>query len=87
MEALSDPKAKFHKSLIQHTIDLCELLPKMNITGDAELDAMRLEIIKRLTKESAEDLRTNAKARETVAKAAKGILARIDKRRRPAKAA
>ena len=41
---LKDPKAVFRDSLIQNISELCDLLPKLNLTGDPKLEEMSKEI-------------------------------------------
>lgn len=61
-ETLNDPEAKFRDSLVKNLIDLCELLPRLNLTDDPDLERMRKEIEARLTGHDPEALRPkNAK--------------------------
>jgi hypothetical protein len=41
---LNDPKAIFRDSLITNILSICDLLPKLNITGDAALEQSRREV-------------------------------------------
>jgi hypothetical protein len=71
-QRLGDPDAKFRDSLIENTVELCDLLPKLNVTGSKELDDMRRQVIAELTKQEPEVLRKNKSVRnDTAAKAAK----------------
>lgn len=70
---LSDDEAVFRDSLIENLVDLCELLPKMNVTQDQNLDAMRDEVLSKLSKQDPEVLRKNKPARADAAKAANEI--------------
>lgn len=73
-DRLNDPKGIFRDSLIENVVELCELLPKMNVTGDKELDNARAEVLAKLAKVEPEVLRTNPSARADTAKAANDIL-------------
>lgn len=41
---LKDPKSVFRDSLIKNISELCDLLPKLNLTGDPKLEEMSKEI-------------------------------------------
>ena len=56
-ERLSDPEAIFRDSLIQNVKDLCELLPRLNLTNDPNLETMRIEVLNRLAAHDPDDLR------------------------------
>lgn len=84
-DRLSDPEAIFRDSLINNIIDLCDLLPRLNLTADPNLEAMRQEVKDRLTKYQPEDLRpkdtdkpidkaTKTQAREETKREAEKIL-------------
>lgn len=44
MVKVSDPKSRFHESSIEHLVELCELLPRLNFNDDPNLEAMRREV-------------------------------------------
>ena len=56
-EKLADSDKIFRDSLINNLCDLCDLLPKLNITGDKNLDNMRKEIEQQLCRYMPENLR------------------------------
>lgn len=56
-EKLNDPKAIFRDSLVTNLKDLTDLLTRLNITNDPDLERMRKEIEARLTQVNPEDLR------------------------------
>jgi len=62
---------------VQKVKDICDLLPKMNITGDADLEAMRSEIVTKLADLQPEDLRKDRKARATSHQTAADILKKM----------
>ena len=74
VERLSDDKAICRDSLVGNLSDLVSLLPKMNITGDPDLEAMRKDVEKRLCGYRPDQLRTDKKSRRQAAQAAKSIL-------------
>jgi len=73
-ERLGDPENIFRDSMLSNVVELCDMLPKLNITGDARLDKMRRQVLKRLTKHSPGVLRQDTKARSDTAAAAKKML-------------
>ena len=73
-DRLSEPKAIFRDTLIQNTIELCEVLPRLNITEDPELERMRQAVESRLCGYIPDDLRTNPAIRKDAAKEAQDIL-------------
>ncbi len=59
---LENEEATFRDSLIQNLIDLCGLLPRLNLADDPDLERLRKEAETRLTTHQPEDLRPkNAK--------------------------
>jgi metal-dependent amidase/aminoacylase/carboxypeptidase family protein len=56
-EKLSEPDAIFRDSLINNVCDLCQLLPRLNITNDPNLEALRREIEEKLCNYDPEELR------------------------------
>jgi hypothetical protein len=73
-DKLSDGKAIFRDSLIENISELVNLLPKLNILDDVNLEAARQNIEAQLIREPS-DLRTDQTLRQTVASEAAGILA------------
>ena len=69
-ERLSDPTAIFRDSLITNISDLCELLPRLNVTADPNLETMRRQVLDKLTAHDPADLRPKETDAPTV-KAAK----------------
>lgn len=76
-ERLADTKGVFRDSLIGNVVELCNLLPAMNVTNDKELEASRQNVIAKLTKQDPEVLRKNPAARTDTAKAANDILEKM----------
>lgn len=75
-ERLSKEDAIFRDSLIGNAKFLIDLLPKLNITEDPELEALRLEVQDKLLK-PPQRLRDDLMLRKDTADAAAEILARI----------
>lgn len=71
---MKDTDAIFRDSVIGNVKDLCDLLPKMNVMQDANLETMRETLLAGLCKEKPEELRNNKKARAKTAKTADDIL-------------
>lgn len=64
----------FRDSLIDNVKELCDMLPKLNITDDTKLEQMRREVIRKLTKRSPSELRNDPQERKDAATAANTIL-------------
>lgn len=73
-EKLSDVDAIFRDSLVENVIELVNLLPRLNIAGDPELDKLLKETQKKLCAFEPDQLRDDAKARSKAAGDAKSIL-------------
>jgi len=74
VERLSDPDNKFKNTLIENITDLCDLLPKLNITADPELDEAVQEIKAKLTVNDSQTLRDNDVVRSNTAAEAQKIM-------------
>ena len=73
-ERLSDPDNKFKNTLVDNIDDLCDLLPKLNITDDSELNEAVNEIRAKLTINDSQTLRDNNVIRNKTAIEAQKIL-------------
>lgn len=73
-DKLAEPDAIFRDSLVGNIQELTALLPKLNITDDAELEKMRRQVETRLGSTIPETLRTDSKARENTATIARDLL-------------
>lgn len=76
-DKLSDKDSIFRDSLTQNLIDLCELLPRLNVFNDSNLENMRQAIEQRLCGTKPQELRDNPAARKAIAKDAEEILNRM----------
>lgn len=72
-ERLSDHDAVFRDSLINNICELCEILPRLNITDDPELERMRREAEEKLCSYDPQNLRENASYRMEAADRARQL--------------
>ena len=72
-EKMDDPKAIVRDSTVEHLVDLCELLPRLNVMDDPNLEAMRQEVEAKLAGYQPDTLRADVKVRQTVATEANDI--------------
>lgn len=72
-EKLKDKDAIFRDSLTGNIAELCELLPRLNITDDPALENARREVERELTGYNPDTLRKNETERETAARKAAEI--------------
>lgn len=64
----------FRDSLVTNLNELVDLLPKLNLTGDAKLSELTKQVSEKLTGFEAQDLRDDEKLRRQVARDTKSIL-------------
>lgn len=76
-ERLADPKNIFRDTLIGNARELCDVLSRLNVTDDPDLERMRAEVESRLTQYDPQVLRSNPEIRSEVAQAADEIMARM----------
>lgn len=77
-ERLCKSENIFRDTLISNLEDLVDLIPKMNMAGDPELNALAAEAKERLSGWNPQDLRDDEKLRKKVDSAAKDILNKMD---------
>ena len=77
-ETLSDPDKKFRNSLIENLISVCDVLPKLNIMEDPELDSMRERVMEKVASESPEILRCDPDKRSASAKEARKLVKEME---------
>jgi len=65
----------FRDSLVENLRELAELLPRLNVTGDPALDAMRHRLSESLCTHDAQALRDDDALRQQTARTAENILA------------
>ncbi len=73
-DKLSDPDGKFKDTLVSNIQEIVELLPRLNVMDDPELESMRKEVEARLCRQDPETLRTAGFVRSVVASEARQIL-------------
>jgi hypothetical protein len=77
LSKLDDPKSQFHKSTLDHVTDLCELLPRLNVLDDPNLEAMRQEVEGKLAGLSKDSVVLSPTFRQTKIDEANDIAARM----------
>jgi hypothetical protein len=78
VDRLNEPESRFHASLVTNVIDLAEILPRLNVNGDADLNRFAEQIRQRLCNHSAQDLKKHDLLRVTAATDAANIVAQMD---------
>jgi len=76
-DRLVEENGVFRDSLLSNIQDLCDVLPKLNTTGDAQLEEMRKEVETKLLAFRPQELREDADARMDVADEALTILEKM----------
>lgn len=69
-----NPKGRIFDSMLEHARDLCDLLPRLNISDDPNLEAMRQEVEGKLASLSTDALRSDPSVRQTAADDATAIM-------------
>ena len=78
VERLNEPESRFHTSLVTNIGQLVELLPRLNVNQDEELNRFAQEIKNRLCGFTAHDLKKNGILRAATANDAAQILTEMD---------
>jgi hypothetical protein len=73
-EKLSDPKATFRESLFGNIREVCELLPKLNVTDDPNLESARQKLVTALDQMDPDLCRKDANERQSARDQLNGIL-------------
>jgi hypothetical protein len=68
----------FRDSLVENVRSLLELMPRLNITGDAQIERVRQELADKVARHDPETLREDRILRAEVVDAASGILAQME---------
>jgi hypothetical protein len=63
-ERLGDKDSKFRDSLLTNIIELCDMLPRLNITGDPAINQMIEDVRKNLCEYDPDTLRKDEKSRK-----------------------
>jgi hypothetical protein len=78
VERLKEPESRFHASLVTNVFELVDLLPRLNVKQDEELNRFAGEIRDRLCGFTARDLKKNEILRVATANDAAQILTEMD---------
>ena len=78
VDKLNEPESRFHASLVTNVFDLVDLLPRLNVNQDEELNRFAAEFKDRLCNFSAHDLKKNEILRTATASEAAQILSQMD---------
>ena len=73
-EKLSDTKSIFRDTLVTNMQDVCDVLKRLNVTGDKDLEQMRYMVENTLANNNPESLRLDPDLRKTKSIEAKDIL-------------
>lgn len=71
-------RRKFHDTLVHNSVELCDLLKGLNMTGDPQLEAARRRLESALLGVNAEDLRKDEGLREETKRSVDQILSDYD---------
>ena len=75
---LSDPKAVFRDTLTENLSDVCDLLTRMNINDDPDLESIRQQVDSELTRNHPDALRNDPVKRREVADKSKDIMSKMN---------
>ncbi len=78
VDRLNEPESRFHASLVTNVFDLVEILPRLNVQGDEDLNRFGEQVKQRLCTYSAQDLKKHDLLRVTTAADATNIVAQMD---------
>jgi hypothetical protein len=78
VDRLNEPESRFHASLVSNVLDLVNLLPKLNVSDDQELNRFAAEIGNKLCGFTARDLKANDVLRVATAHDAAALLYEMD---------
>jgi hypothetical protein len=78
VDRLNEPASRFHATLVTNVFDIVELLPRLNVNGDAELNRFAEQARQRLCGFTAHDLKKHDLLRVAAATDAAEMVAEID---------
>ena len=73
-EKLADPKGIFRDSMVENAQETCDLLTRLNIADDPNLEAMRREVESKLISHHPDSLRNDPDLRQDTAEEARKIM-------------
>ena len=76
-QRLADPESNLRESLLENVLEVCAMLPRLNITDDPALESARLSVEATLATTNTNKLKNSATDREAPAKALKTIEAKM----------
>ena len=76
-DKLHDHKAIFRDTMIDNTKELCDVLKRLNVNDDDNLEQLRAEVEQSFTKEHPESLRNDPHLRSRKANEASDIMKRM----------
>ena len=78
VKRLREPDARYHASLVTNLLDLVELMPRLNVNQDEDLDRFASELRNQLGTLTARDLKKNDILRVATANGAAALLHEMD---------
>ncbi|MGB6689606.1 MAG: hypothetical protein WBE76_17360 [Terracidiphilus sp.] len=78
VDRLNEPDSRFHSTLVTNVLDMVEILPRLNVNGDTDLNRFAEQVKDRLCNYSAQDLKKHDLLRVTTAADAANIVAEMD---------
>jgi len=78
VDRLNEPESRFHATLVTNVADLVELLPRLNVVGDPDLNRVAEQVRQRLCNHSAQELKKHDLLRVATASEAAGIVSEMD---------
>jgi hypothetical protein len=73
-EKLSDPKNIFRDSMVENARETCDLLTRLNVADDPNLEAMRQQVEAKLLGHHPDTLRNDPDVRQDAAEEARKIM-------------
>lgn len=73
----SNPEGRIYDSLVGSAMDLCALLPSLNITNDPKLEEIRQDLEGSFANTEAEDIRKHPEVRQEIADSMDDILSKM----------
>lgn len=78
VDRLNEPESRFHATLVTNVADLVELLPRLNVVGDPDLNRVAEQVRQRLCNHSAQELKKHDQLRVATASDAAEIVSEMD---------
>lgn len=78
LEDTGEDKKRYHDSLLSNPLELCELLTKLNVTNDPQLEEARRQVELAMIGESIEEVKDSPLVRENLKSKVDAILGRFD---------